>query len=137
MECNTIYIFTFSTSVMHFLEVFWNDIHDSFYKFYESMKKIWEIGGTILYVWVEVTFTTNRTNFGQIRLQTGQKLVHIISRISRNFSREMGHFFSRLARNTKREKCAALICFQQVLRCWVKILRFRIFSKIVRFEANE
>ena len=38
----------------------------------------------------------------------GQKVVIIISRISRNFSREMGHFFSHLARNPKREKCACL-----------------------------
>ena len=33
----------------------------------------------------------------------------MISRISRNFSREMGHNFSHLARNQKREKCAGLI----------------------------
>ena len=35
--------------------------------------------------------------------------VKIFSRISRNFSREMGQFFSHLARNQKREKCACLI----------------------------
>ena len=34
--------------------------------------------------------------------------VKIFSRISRNFSREMGQFFSHLARNSKREKCAGL-----------------------------
>ena len=34
--------------------------------------------------------------------------VKIFSRISRNFSREMGQFFSHLARNSKREKCACL-----------------------------
>ena len=33
----------------------------------------------------------------------------MISRISRNFSREMGHNFSHLARNQNREKCAGLI----------------------------
>ena len=32
----------------------------------------------------------------------------MISRISRNFSREMGHNFSHLARNQNREKCAGL-----------------------------
>ena len=57
---------------------------------------------------MKVIFNANCSNFGQIGLQCGQKLVHIISRISRNFSREMGHFFSHLARNPKREKCAAL-----------------------------
>ena len=35
-------------------------------------------------------------------------MVHVFSRISRNFSREMGQIFSHLARNQKREKCACL-----------------------------
>ena len=72
------------------------------------MQKIWKISGTILYVWMKVIFNANCSNFGQIGLQNGQKLVHLISRISRNFSREMGHIFSHLARNPKREKCAGL-----------------------------
>ena len=58
---------------------------------------------------MEVMFTKECSNFGYVRLQTGQKMVHDISRISRNFSREMGHFFSHLARNPKREKCAGLV----------------------------
>ena len=57
---------------------------------------------------MKVIFTKECTNFGQIRLQTGQKMVHDISRIFRNFSREMGRFFSHLARNPNREKCAGL-----------------------------
>ena len=58
---------------------------------------------------MEVMFTKECSNFGKIRLQTGPKMIHYISRISRNFSREMGHFFSHLARNPKREKCACLV----------------------------
>jgi len=41
--------------------------------------------------------------------QIGYFIVQIVSRISRNFSREMGQFFSHLARNLKREKCASLL----------------------------
>ena len=67
------------------------------------------ISVTILYVLMEVVFTKKCSNLGQIRLQAGLKMVNDISRISRNFSREMGHFFSHLARNPKREKCAGLI----------------------------
>ena len=38
---------------------------------------------------MEVMFTKECSNFGHIRLQTGQKMVYDTSRISRNFSREM------------------------------------------------
>ena len=58
---------------------------------------------------MEVMFTKECSNFGYVRLQTGQKMVHDISRISRNFSREMGRFFSHLARNQKCEKRACLV----------------------------
>ena len=94
------------------------------------MKKIWEITGTILYAWIEETFTTNCSNFGQIRLQSGQKLVHIISRISRNFSREMGRFFSHLARNPKCEKCAALMLLL------LQYSHFRNFHTVIHLDRH-
>ena len=56
--------------------------------------------------------------------------VKIFSRISRNFSREMGQFFSHLARNSKREKCACLVVTQEMI-CFVTCLfEDKLFLKL-------
>ena len=62
---------------------------------------------------VAATLLENCSNVGQIGPQFGQKWVHLISRISRNFSREIGRFFSQKLKT--REMCMSSMNRFQIL----------------------
>ena len=78
-------------------------------------------------------FRMYKSNFA---LKTAKILVRLVfnlannwyisfSRISRNFSREMGQIFSHLARNQKREKCAGLIVTHSTSKAGVDPFRLK------------
>ena len=95
-----------SDTIQHYLEKkIWRDLPSRI----KSSEKCNFNNGYTISNWVGVELLESCLNIGQIEPLFGQKRVYLISRISRNFSREMGHFFSHLARNQKREKCACLV----------------------------